>query len=190
MKATGLPRQQDSMSRAVKRCHCHGSQVCLTLHGWQPPLSKPRSTCACPLAPVRPCPPLPLFLASSVRIYASSGWRPDTLHKFVPPQKHTRSPAARFSRSNPVPPCTCRKSFCQPLLWLAPYREMFGNEAASSSAGPSAPSLTNLSLPALLEAAFNQQLGALAPPPPPSAADSVIGGFNAAAVVQVELIRG
>lgn len=82
-----------------------------------------------------------------------------------------------------------RRSFCQPLLWLAPYQETFGPESTRapvpSPSSPSTLSRSELSLPAFLEAAFSQQLfGGAAPPSPVAAADAVIGNFNAAAIVQ------
>ncbi|GAX84732.1 hypothetical protein CEUSTIGMA_g12154.t1 [Chlamydomonas eustigma] len=95
-----------------------------------------------------------------------------------------------------------RHSFCQPLLWLAPYNEMFGGEDAQGSSrqqqqqqqGNLPTSLSawqrataNMSLPALLDAAFQQQLlggSALDSTQPASASQAVVGSFNAAAVVQ------
>ena len=99
-----------------------------------------------------------------------------------------------------------RRSFCQPLLWLAPYNEMYGEEANSSSRqqGLSAAwqrATANMSLPALLDAAFHQRPivggggtgtsdgagstgergGAVQPA---LAASATVGAFSAAAVIQ------
>lgn len=98
-----------------------------------------------------------------------------------------------------------RRGFCQPLLWLAPYNEMYEEEVSSSSrqGGLSAAwqlATANMSLPALLDAAFHQQpllggggsgmgsgaggTGERGAAQPALAASATVGTFSAAAVIQ------
>lgn len=107
----------------------------------------------------------------------------------LPPISHPCPSHAPLLTHPSLPLPAHRRSFCQPLLWLAPYQETFGPESTRapvpSPSSPSTLSRSELSLPAFLEAAFSQQLfGGAAPPPPVAAADAVIGNFNAAAIVQ------